>query len=53
MAFFGYPKHKQKTLEFAQQRFGTQSLFWIKINFDPTVRWGGLDRINIHKVYNL
>jgi len=25
MASFGYPKHKQKTLEFAQQNFGTRS----------------------------
>jgi hypothetical protein len=51
MASFGQPKHKQKNLEFAQQHFGTQSSLWVKINFDPMVRWGGLNKINIHTVY--
>jgi hypothetical protein len=50
MASFSYLKHKQKNLEFAQQHFGIQSLFWIKINFDPTVRWKGLDTINVHRI---
>jgi len=51
MVSFIYHKHKQKTL--AWQPFGTQSLFWIKINFDLTVRWRGLDKINVHTIYNL
>jgi hypothetical protein len=33
MAPFGYPKHKQKKLEFTQH-FGTQSSLWVKINLD-------------------
>jgi hypothetical protein len=53
IACFGYPKHKQKTLEFAWQHFGIQSSLWIKINLDPMARWKGLDKINVHKVYNL
>jgi len=53
MVSFGYPKHKQKTFKFAWQPFGTQSLLWIKINFDPTIRWRGLDQINVHTIYNL
>jgi hypothetical protein len=53
MTSFNYPKHKQKTLEFAWQHFGIQSSFWIKINFDSMVRWKGLDKINVHKIYNL
>jgi hypothetical protein len=53
MVFFGYPKHKLKTLKFAWQPFGTQSLLWVKINFDPMVKWKGLDKINVHIVYNL
>jgi hypothetical protein len=48
MASFGYPaKHKQKTLEFAWQCFGTQFSLWVKINCDPMVRWRGLDKINV------
>jgi hypothetical protein len=43
MIFFCYPKHKQKTLKFAWQPFGPQSLLWVKINLDPMVRWKGLD----------
>jgi hypothetical protein len=53
MASVGYPKHKWKTLEFAQKHFWIQSLFWVKINFDLMVRWGRLDKINVHRVYNL
>jgi hypothetical protein len=33
-----------KTLKFAQQHFWPQSSFWFKINFDPMVKWGGLDK---------
>jgi hypothetical protein len=53
MVSFGYPKHKQEISKFAWQHFGIQSLFWVKINFDPTIRWRGLDKINVHIVYNL
>jgi hypothetical protein len=53
MASFSYLKHKLKTLEFAQQHFWIQSSFWVKINFNPMVRSGGLDKINVHKVYHL
>jgi hypothetical protein len=49
MASFGYSKQKYKTLEFAQH-FWTQSLFWVKINFDPMVRWRRLDKFNVHIV---
>ncbi len=38
MAFVGQPKHKQNTLEFAQQHFGTQISLWAKINLETTVR---------------
>jgi hypothetical protein len=44
MTSFVYPKHEQKKLEFVPQHFWTHSLFWVKINFGPTVRWGGLCR---------
>jgi hypothetical protein len=53
MVFFGYPKHKQKALKFAWQHFGTQSSLLIEINFNPMVKWRGLDKINVHIVYNL
>jgi hypothetical protein len=53
MASFGCPKHKLKNLEFVKQHFWTQSSFWIKTNFDPTIRWGRLDKINAHRIYNL
>jgi len=52
MASFGYPKHKKNISKFAQH-FGPQSSFWVKINLDPTIKQGGLDKINVHKVYNL
>jgi hypothetical protein len=52
MASFGQPKHKQKSLKFAQH-FGTQSSFWVKINLNPIIRWRGLNKINVHIVYNL
>jgi hypothetical protein len=32
MASFGYPKHKFKNLEFAQQQFE------LKVHFDPTIK---------------
>jgi hypothetical protein len=38
MASFDNPIHKQKALECAQQHFGTQISFEIKIIFDPTIR---------------
>jgi hypothetical protein len=41
MTSFGSPQHKLIFLEFAQQ------------HFDPIIWWGGLDKINVHKVYNL
>jgi hypothetical protein len=43
----------KKTLKFAWQHFGTQSLLWIKINLDPIIRGRGLDKINVQIVYNL
>jgi hypothetical protein len=52
MTSFGYPKHKQTTLEFAQQHFLIQNSFWIKINFDLMIKWRGLDKINVHRIYN-
>jgi hypothetical protein len=52
MASFGYHKHKLKTWKFAQH-FWIQNSFWVKINFYPIVKWWGLDKINVHKVYNL
>jgi len=53
MVFFGHPKHKQKNLKFAWQHFGTQSSLWVKLNFDSTIRWKGLDKIIAHIVCNL
>jgi hypothetical protein len=53
MVFFNYFKHKQKNLKFAWQHFGTQSLFWVKINLDPIVRLKGLDKSNVHTIYSL
>jgi hypothetical protein len=52
MASFGYLKHNQKTLKFAQH-FWTHNSFWVQIHFDPMIKWGGLNQINVHKVYNL
>jgi len=34
-------------------KFGIQSSLWVKINLDPTIKWGGLNKINVHRVYNL
>jgi hypothetical protein len=53
MMFFGYHKHKQKKLKNSWWHFGTQSSLWIKINFDSTVRWKELGKINVHIIYNL
>jgi len=53
MVSFGYPKHTQKTLNFTWQPFGIQSLLWIKIDFDPTVKWRRLNKINVHTIYDL
>jgi len=52
MVSFGYLKHKQEISNFAWQPFGTQSLLWVKINFDWRVKWRGLDKINVYIVYN-
>ncbi len=44
----------RKNLKNSWQPFGIQSLLWVKIiNFDPMVRWRGLDQINVHIIYNL
>jgi len=53
MISFGYFKHKGKTLKFAWQHFEAQSSFWVKINFDPMVKWRGLDKTNVHTIYKL
>jgi hypothetical protein len=53
MASFGYSKHKKKNLEFANNIFEFKVYFWVKIHFDPIVRWRGLDKINVHIIYNL
>jgi hypothetical protein len=53
MVSSSYFKEKQKNLKFAWQPFGTQSLFWVKIKFNPMVRWRVLDKINVHTIYNL
>ncbi len=50
---FGNLKHKKKTLECALQHFKTQHSFWIKIKLDPMVSWKGLDKINVHKIYDV
>jgi hypothetical protein len=52
MASSSYPKHKKKTLESTWRHFGTQNELRVKINLDPMVRWRGLDKINVHKIYN-
>jgi hypothetical protein len=52
MASFNNPIDKQKTLECAQH-FGTQISLQIKINFDLMVRWKGLNKINVHYIYNV
>jgi hypothetical protein len=41
MASFGYPKYKEKTWEFAWQHFETQNWFWVKIIFNPMIKWKG------------
>jgi hypothetical protein len=53
MVSFDYLKHKPKKLKFVWQPFGTQGLLWSKMNFDPTVRWRRLDKINVHIICNL
>jgi hypothetical protein len=53
MASFGYPKPKQKNFKICTTiKFGIQCSLWVKINLDPIVKWGGLNKINVHKVYN-
>ncbi len=51
MAFFGYFKHEQFFLKFTWQHYGTQCSLWVLINFDPTIKWKILDKINVHRVY--
>jgi hypothetical protein len=48
MTSFGYSKHKQ-TIIFHD------NVLELKINFDPIIRWRGLDKINGHKyiIYTL
>jgi hypothetical protein len=29
------------------------NIFELEVHFHPTVRWGRLDKINVHRVYNL
>ncbi len=52
MTLFYNLNHKQTTLECAWQHFETQSSFWIKVYFDPMVRWRGLDKIKVYRIYN-
>jgi hypothetical protein len=40
-------------LECAQQHFGTQSSFWIKVMFYLMFKFKELDKINVHKVYDV
>jgi len=51
MKSFGYFKQKEKTLKFAWQNFEAQSSLGVKINFDPMVKWRGLDKTNVHIVH--
>jgi hypothetical protein len=44
---------RRRKLECAWQHFGSQSSFWIKVKLDPMVRWRELDKINVHKIYNV
>jgi hypothetical protein len=44
---------RKTILECAWENFGTRSSFWIKVKFDPMVRWKDLDQINVHKIYNI
>jgi hypothetical protein len=53
MTFFGNLNIRKIILECTWQHFGTQSSFWIKVKLDPMVRWRELDKINVHKVYNV
>ncbi len=52
LAILNTQKKKKKTLKFTWQHFGTQSSLWVKINLDPMVKWRGLDKINVYKIYN-
>jgi hypothetical protein len=54
MTFFWNPKHKGKNKsECSWQHFGTQSSFWIKVKLNSIVRWRGLDKSNVYKIYNV
>ncbi len=44
---------RKRTLECTWEHFETQSSFWIKVELDLMVRWRKLDKINVHKVYNV
>jgi hypothetical protein len=53
MAIFGNSKHKQKNFRMCiWQHYGTQSSLWIQFNLDPMVGWLGLNKINVHTIYN-
>jgi hypothetical protein len=43
----------KKNFKFIQQHFGTQISLWVEINLDPTVKWEGLNKINVHTIFNL
>jgi hypothetical protein len=53
MVFFGYPKHKQKNFKICMTTFWNSKFTLNQNYFDPTSRWRGLDKINVHAVYNL
>jgi dynactin complex subunit len=53
MASFGYCKHKLKNFKICTTTFLNSKFILSQINFDSIVRWGGLDKINVHRIYNL
>jgi hypothetical protein len=55
MESFGYPTvyTQVKNLKIWTTTFLDSKFILSIINFHPMVRWGGFDKINVHKVYNL
>jgi len=48
-----FPILNTKNFKICMTTFGIQSSLWIKINLDPMIKWKGLDKINVHRIYKL
>jgi hypothetical protein len=53
MTSFGYPNQKQKNFRICMTTFRNSKFNLNQNNFDPTIKLRTLDKINVHRMYNL